>query len=96
MDRAEENNARRLLVGGNTRKLSPGHFFNERKKCGKILTPAFLALSETVAYSACMKKIVAYIQKLAAENFFGTVTLSFQNGRVCNIKVERSLKPEDL
>ena len=43
-----------------------------------------------------MKKIVAYIQKLAAEKFFGTLTLSFQNGRICNIRVERSLKPEDL
>jgi len=43
-----------------------------------------------------MKKIMAYIMKLASEKFFGTVTLSFQNGRVCNIRVERSLKPEDL
>ena len=43
-----------------------------------------------------MKKIMAYIMKLASENFFGTVTLSFQNGRICNIRVERSLKPEDL
>jgi len=43
-----------------------------------------------------MKKIMAYIQKLMTEKFFGTVTLSFQNGRVCNIRVERSLKPEDL
>ena len=43
-----------------------------------------------------MKKIMAYMLKLAAEKFFGTVTLSFQNGRVCNIRVERSLKPEDL
>jgi len=43
-----------------------------------------------------MKKIMAYIMKLASEKFFGTVTLSFQNGRICNIRVERSLKPEDL
>ena len=39
---------------------------------------------------------MAYLEKLVAERFFGTVTLSFQSGRLCNIKVERSLKPEDL
>ena len=66
------------------------------KECGKILSLAFLALSETVTYPACMKKIMAYIMKLTSEKFFGTVTLSFQNGRICNIRVERSLKPEDL
>ena len=43
-----------------------------------------------------MKRIVAYIMKLASEKFFGTVTLSFQNGRICNIKVERNLKLSDL
>ncbi|HPQ72166.1 MAG TPA: hypothetical protein PKW95_23795 [bacterium] len=43
-----------------------------------------------------MKKLFAYIEKLVAQGFFGTLTLSFQNGKLCNIKVERSLKPEDL
>ena len=43
-----------------------------------------------------MKKLMAYLEKLIAEGFFGTVTLSFQSGNLCNIKVERSLKPTDL
>ena len=43
-----------------------------------------------------MKRIFAFIEKLAAEGFFGTLTLSFQNGKICNIRVERNLKPSDL
>jgi len=47
-------------------------------------------------YPACMKKLIAYLEKLIVEGFFGTVTLSFQSGKLCNVKVERSLKPTDL
>ena len=43
-----------------------------------------------------MKKLIAYLEKLIVEGFFGTVTLSFQSGKLCNVKVERSLKPTDL
>ncbi len=43
-----------------------------------------------------MKKLIAFLEALIAERFFGMVTLSFQSGKLCNIKVERSLKPEDL
>ena len=64
--------------------------------CGKILPSGFLALSETVPYSARMKKLIAYLEKLIAEGFFGTVTVSFKEGRIFSIKVERHLKPTDL
>ncbi len=47
-------------------------------------------------YPVCLKKIVAYIMQLASEKFFGTVTLSFPNGRICYIKVERNMKLTDL
>jgi len=43
-----------------------------------------------------MSKLIMFIEKLVAEGFFGTLTLSFQNGKLSNIKVERSLKPTDL
>ncbi len=42
-----------------------------------------------------MKKLIAYLEKLIADRFFGSVTLSFQNGRICNIKVEQNLKLSD-
>jgi len=63
---------------------------------GQKLPSAFLALSETVTYSAHMKKLIAYFEKLIADRFFGSVTLSFQNGKLCNIKVERNMKLSDL
>ncbi len=43
-----------------------------------------------------MSKLFTYIEKLVAQKFFGTLTLSFQNGKLFNIKVERSLRPTDL
>ena len=43
-----------------------------------------------------MKKLIAYLEKLVARRFFGTVTLRFQDGNLCDIKVERHLKPTDL
>ena len=49
-----------------------------------------------VTYSVCMKKLIAYLEKLIADRFFGSVTLSFQNGKLCNIKVERNMKLTDL
>ncbi len=49
-----------------------------------------------VFYSARMSKLFAFIERLVAEGFFGTLTLSFQNGKLANVKVERSLKPTDL
>ena len=39
------------------------------------------------------------LKKLAAvfvEGFFGTVTLTVQNGKLCAMKVERTYKPEEV
>lgn len=41
-------------------------------------------------------RLIAYLEKLIADQFFGMVTLSFQNGKLCNIKVERNMKLSDL
>jgi len=43
-----------------------------------------------------MSKLFTYIEKLVAQGFFGTLTLGFQNGKLVSIKVERSLRPDDL
>ncbi|MCZ7585372.1 MAG: hypothetical protein M5R36_19660 [Deltaproteobacteria bacterium] len=43
-----------------------------------------------------MSKLFTYIEKLVANKFFGTLTLSLQNGKLCGIEVERSLRPDDL
>ena len=53
-------------------------------------------MPEAEPYSACMKKLIAFLEKLIAARFFGTVTLTFQNSVLANVKVERSIKPTDL
>ena len=63
---------------------------------GELLPPSFLALSGLLPYAYPMSKLFAFIEHLVSEGFFGTLTLSFQNGKLCNIKVERNLKPSDL
>lgn len=37
-----------------------------------------------------------YLEKLANAGFFGKVVLSFQNGKVCDVRIEQSKKLEDL
>ena len=37
-----------------------------------------------------------FIQKLAADRYFGNVQLSFQSGNIVNIRQEQSIKPADL
>lgn len=43
-----------------------------------------------------LTNILAFIRKLAAERYFGSVLLSFQSGHVVNIRQEQSMKPHDL
>lgn len=40
--------------------------------------------------------VIDYIEELAAEGFWGTVTLKFQGGRVFHLTKEESLKPTQL
>ena len=43
-----------------------------------------------------MSRLFAYIEKLVAQKFFGTLSLSFQNGKLCGIKIEKRMSPDDL
>jgi hypothetical protein len=43
-----------------------------------------------------LKELVIYIGKLARERFYGTVTLEFEAGRVVFVRVNKTLKIEDL
>ena len=42
------------------------------------------------------KKILKYLQVVSQNNFFGTVALKFQNGKLCSVKTETTLRPEEL
>ena len=41
-------------------------------------------------------RLFRYLEKLAAAGFFGKVVVSFQNGKICDVKIEQSKKLEDL
>ncbi len=43
-----------------------------------------------------LPKLVLYLGRLAREQFYGTVELKFEGGRVVLVKVNRTLKAEDL
>jgi len=39
---------------------------------------------------------ISYIQKLANENFWGTVAVKFEGGRIVHLRKEENLKPSEL
>ena len=43
-----------------------------------------------------LKELVVYLSRLARDQFFGTVELKFEAGRVVLVRVNRTLKWEDL
>jgi hypothetical protein len=43
-----------------------------------------------------LKELVLYLGRLAREGFNGSVEIKFESGRVIYIRVNRTLKPENL
>jgi hypothetical protein len=43
-----------------------------------------------------VERLFNYLRKLMSERFFGRVTIAFQAGHVCDLKVEQTKKLEDL
>lgn len=43
-----------------------------------------------------IERLLRFLEKLAAGDFFGKVTISFQNGRVCDVKIEQTKKLDEL
>jgi hypothetical protein len=43
-----------------------------------------------------MARLTRYLERLAADGFFGKVTVSFQNGRACDVKIEQTHKLDEL
>jgi hypothetical protein len=41
-------------------------------------------------------RLFRYLEKLSHGGFFGKVVLSFQNGKVCDVRIEQSRKLEEL
>lgn len=43
-----------------------------------------------------IERLLRFLDKLASSMFFGKVTVSFQNGRVCDVKIEQTKKLDEL
>lgn len=43
-----------------------------------------------------LDRLFRYLEKLQSSSFFGKVVVTFQNGRMCDVRIEQSMKPEDL
>lgn len=43
-----------------------------------------------------IERLLRFLEKLATGEFFGKVTISFQNGRVCDVKIEQTKKLDEL
>lgn len=43
-----------------------------------------------------LERLYRFLDKLVRSAFFGRVTLSFQNGRLCDIKIEQTKKLDEL
>jgi len=45
---------------------------------------------------AAMEELIKYFAKLMKEKFYGSVEVKFEAGRITIIRVNRTMKPEDL
>ena len=43
-----------------------------------------------------LERLHRFFDKLSASSFFGKVVVSFQNGRVCDVKIEQTKKLDEL
>ncbi|NOU26369.1 MAG: hypothetical protein HOO96_00560 [Polyangiaceae bacterium] len=41
-------------------------------------------------------KLLRYLERQSAGGFFGKVTVSFQNGKVCEVRTEQTRKLDEL
>ena len=43
-----------------------------------------------------MQRLQGFLEKLSSGGFFGKVVVSFQNGKVCDVRIEQTKKLEEL
>lgn len=40
--------------------------------------------------------VLRYLERQSAAGFFGVISISIQNGRVCSVRTEQTFKPDEL
>ena len=43
-----------------------------------------------------IERLFRFLDKLVSSSFFGKVTVSFQSGKVCDVKIEQTKKLDEL
>lgn len=43
-----------------------------------------------------MEELIRFLVKLARDKFYGSVELKFESGRIVLLRVNRTIKPEEL
>jgi hypothetical protein len=43
-----------------------------------------------------MQRLQGFLERLSSGGFFGKVVVSFQNGKVCDVRIEQTKKLEEL
>ncbi|MBI5549512.1 MAG: hypothetical protein HY901_36965 [Deltaproteobacteria bacterium] len=55
-----------------------------------------MSVARDVEVRSPIERLLRFFERLAGSAFFGKVTVSFQNGRVCDVKVEQTKKLDEL
>jgi hypothetical protein len=48
------------------------------------------------ANDADLARLIRFVERLAGAQFFGRLTLSFQNGRITDLRTEQSMKIDEI
>lgn len=43
-----------------------------------------------------IERLLRFLEKCASGGFFGKIVVTFQNGRVCDVKIEQTKKLDEL
>ena len=49
-----------------------------------------------IATASPIGRLLRFLERQSAAAFFGKVTVSFQNGKVCDVKIEQTKKLDEL
>ena len=55
-----------------------------------------MGLKSAGAATPPSERLRRFLEKLSASGFFGKVVISFQNGHVCDVRIEQTKKLEEL
>ncbi len=57
---------------------------------------AIRPVDSRVVQPTSIDRLLRFLEKLSSGRFFGKVVVSFQNGKVCDVKIEETKKLDEL